>query len=229
MGPLDRDFDDVRRFGDVARLAVQKAASAGAVRPALLLVEPPLSADGSGSADGSAYQRPMEVALLGALQEMYVPLEAREWRTYRPGAKGTHLGVGAVVGGQGAAGKVVVAAAPHSLSESTLKAIHAVEQGRLIARGGCGRASLHRVIISGVDFDPSLTSRCSPIFLPLLFPSLQLLHHCLLPSHYSPYTLKTSREATQNVCRRYARLSTWNRASRVYPTSSSPYFVTRKS
>ncbi|KAJ8286176.1 hypothetical protein GJAV_G00035390 [Gymnothorax javanicus] len=65
-GPVNRDYDDVRRFSDAAGKGIQRAMKAGMKRP--LLVCPP----------HSAYQNGPLVALLGALQVLYMPLEVRE-------------------------------------------------------------------------------------------------------------------------------------------------------
>ncbi|MDB4971952.1 MAG: peptidase [Myxococcaceae bacterium] len=65
-GPLERDYDDVRRVGDAARRGMVRARDAGARRP-LLVVQ------GAGR-----YPHAEQVALLGALSGLWVPLEARE-------------------------------------------------------------------------------------------------------------------------------------------------------
>lgn len=68
-GPLDRDYDDVRRFADAARAAVIRARDAGARHPLLVL---------SGVPTAPTYAHAVEVALLGALDGLWEPLEARE-------------------------------------------------------------------------------------------------------------------------------------------------------
>ncbi|XP_062854766.1 putative aminopeptidase W07G4.4 [Trichomycterus rosablanca] len=65
-GPLNRDYDDVRRFSDAASKGIKRAMKAGMQRP--LLVCPP----------HSSYEKNTLVALLGALQVLYMPLELRE-------------------------------------------------------------------------------------------------------------------------------------------------------
>ncbi|KAL3864655.1 hypothetical protein ACJMK2_006319 [Sinanodonta woodiana] len=65
-GPLNRDYDDVRRFYDAGLKGIKRALSAGCKKP--LLVRP---IDNSFPKAGS-------VATLGALQALYVPLEIRE-------------------------------------------------------------------------------------------------------------------------------------------------------
>jgi leucyl aminopeptidase len=65
-GPLLRDFDDVRRIGDAARLGMRRAREAGARAPLLWV-----------AGDG-VYPRAEEVALLAALGGLWEPLEARE-------------------------------------------------------------------------------------------------------------------------------------------------------
>ncbi|MGF1510490.1 MAG: leucyl aminopeptidase family protein [Myxococcota bacterium] len=68
-GPLERDFDDVRRIGDAARSGVRRARDAGATRPVIML-EP--------SVYPSGFERALEVAILEALASLWAPLEARE-------------------------------------------------------------------------------------------------------------------------------------------------------
>lgn len=65
-GPVNRDYDDVRRFSDAAVKGIKRALKAGMQRP--LLVCPP-------HAD---YKSNTLVAALGALQALYMPLEVRE-------------------------------------------------------------------------------------------------------------------------------------------------------
>lgn len=70
-GPLDRDYDDVRRVADAARAGVERARDAGARAPLLVL----------GGIDASGlYAQARRVAVLGALQGLWAPLEAREAR-----------------------------------------------------------------------------------------------------------------------------------------------------
>ncbi len=112
-GPLDRDYDDVRRFGDAARAAVAAARDAGARRPFLLIVGAPATAE---------YARAAESALLGALAGLWQPLEARETlpEEIEPVAK---IGFHAPGLADGAA---------------VVRLVDAVEQGRRLARDLCG-------------------------------------------------------------------------------------------
>ena len=68
-GPLNRDFDDVRRVYDAAKSAIQLAVDAGANRP-LLIVELQTTS--------AKYQHAIDVAYLGCCQALWQPLEARE-------------------------------------------------------------------------------------------------------------------------------------------------------
>jgi leucyl aminopeptidase len=68
-GPLDRDWDDVRRYGDAARAGLRRARDAGARRP-LLAVD--------GVPPDPRYRHALEVALLEGLGGLWEPLEARE-------------------------------------------------------------------------------------------------------------------------------------------------------
>ncbi|XP_037536214.1 putative aminopeptidase W07G4.4 [Nematolebias whitei] len=65
-GPVNRDYDDVRRFSDAAGNAIKRALKAGMQRP--LLVCPP----------NKDYKNSTLVAALGALHALYTPLEVRE-------------------------------------------------------------------------------------------------------------------------------------------------------
>ncbi|XP_068594463.1 putative aminopeptidase W07G4.4 [Brachionichthys hirsutus] len=65
-GPVNRDYDDVRRFSDAAAKGIKRALKAGIKRP--LLVCPP----------HKDYKNSALVAALGALQALYMPLEVRE-------------------------------------------------------------------------------------------------------------------------------------------------------
>lgn len=68
-GPLDRDYDDVRRFYDAARQATQIAVQAGARAIAVMVADVPAAAH---------YQNAIAVSVFGVCQELYEPLEARE-------------------------------------------------------------------------------------------------------------------------------------------------------
>ncbi|XOV81108.1 MAG: M17 family metallopeptidase [Aestuariibacter sp.] len=67
-GPLDRYYDDVRRFYDAGRKAANIVKQSGARRP-LLVVEAP---------NDKRYQLAAEVCYLGMTQALWQPLEARE-------------------------------------------------------------------------------------------------------------------------------------------------------
>ena len=59
-GPLDRDYDDVRRFYDAAERGMKRALDCGASKPLLVCPGDP------------AFPRSVTVAMLGALQALYV-------------------------------------------------------------------------------------------------------------------------------------------------------------
>lgn len=65
-GPVNRDYDDVRRFSDAAINGMKRAMKAGMKRP--LLVCPP----------HCSYEKSTLAAALGALHALYMPLEVRE-------------------------------------------------------------------------------------------------------------------------------------------------------
>ncbi|RWS29497.1 aminopeptidase-like protein 6 [Leptotrombidium deliense] len=72
IGPLNRDTDDVRRFRDAAYKAVKRALAAGATK--LLIGVPCLG----NLKETTEYCIADAVAVLGALEALYVPLEIRE-------------------------------------------------------------------------------------------------------------------------------------------------------
>ena len=113
-GGLDRDYDDVRRFGEAARAGVVRARDAGAKRP--LLVVPRVPVEGG-------YERALEVSLLGALAGLWESIEAREVRGEAELETVDELGFSVPAGAQGA-GVAEVAAA--------------IEQGRRLARDLAG-------------------------------------------------------------------------------------------
>ncbi|KAK7109356.1 hypothetical protein V1264_013409 [Littorina saxatilis] len=65
-GPLNRDYDDVRRFYDAAEKGIKRALDAGCKKP--LLVRAP----------DDSFPKADYVTILGALHALYVPLEIRE-------------------------------------------------------------------------------------------------------------------------------------------------------
>eukprot|EP00005_Dracoamoeba_jomungandri_P001967 CAMPEP_0174261360 /NCGR_PEP_ID=MMETSP0439-20130205/11383_1 /TAXON_ID=0 /ORGANISM="Stereomyxa ramosa, Strain Chinc5" /LENGTH=537 /DNA_ID=CAMNT_0015345819 /DNA_START=63 /DNA_END=1676 /DNA_ORIENTATION=- len=72
-GPLDRDYDDVRRYAAAGQKAARTAVEVGSVSPLLVVV-------GRSKKDETAseYEKFVEVTLLGMLHELYQPLQARE-------------------------------------------------------------------------------------------------------------------------------------------------------
>ncbi|WP_440055190.1 M17 family metallopeptidase [Pseudoalteromonas sp. T1lg65] len=69
-GPLDRDYDDVRRFFEAAKAGVLEAKAAGAVKPVLAVSAVPAD---------TRYSNALSVSFLGACQGLWQPLEAREY------------------------------------------------------------------------------------------------------------------------------------------------------
>ncbi|KAJ8005770.1 hypothetical protein DPEC_G00121340 [Dallia pectoralis] len=65
-GPVNRDYDDVRRFSDAAGKGIKRALKAGIQRPLLICPR------------HGTYDKSTLVAALGALQALYMPLEVRE-------------------------------------------------------------------------------------------------------------------------------------------------------
>lgn len=88
-GPVNRDYDDVRRFSDAAVNGIKRALKAGMQRP--LLVCPP----------HKEYKNSTLVAALGALHALYMPLEIREAKMKPTGYKVCVLGLWAAQEAQG--------------------------------------------------------------------------------------------------------------------------------
>lgn len=65
-GPINRDYDDIRRFSDAAEKGIKRAIKAGC--KSVVLIAPKIQ----------AYSQVALVSALGALQGLYVPLEIRE-------------------------------------------------------------------------------------------------------------------------------------------------------
>jgi leucyl aminopeptidase len=107
-GPLDRDFDDVRRVGDAARAGVLRARDAGAKRPLLVV------------AGAGRFEQAQQVALLGGLSGLWVPLEAREASSVARLANIERLGLFL------------------SRGEQLVHTVGALEGGRSLARDLCG-------------------------------------------------------------------------------------------
>ncbi|CAL1614964.1 unnamed protein product [Knipowitschia caucasica] len=80
-GPLNRDYDDVRRFSDAAVNGIKRALKTGMQRPLLVCPEHP------------QYKKSTLVAALGALHALYMPLEVRESRTKPSELKACVLGL----------------------------------------------------------------------------------------------------------------------------------------
>uniref|UniRef100_A0A8C1BPM0 Zgc:152830 n=2 Tax=Cyprinus carpio TaxID=7962 RepID=A0A8C1BPM0_CYPCA len=104
-GPVNRDYDDVRRFSDAAANGIKRAMKAGMQRP--LLVCPP----------HSSYAKNTLVAVLGALHVLYTPLEVREHKS--PPHKVAVLGIWVKNQAQG---------------EAITELATALESGRLVYR-----------------------------------------------------------------------------------------------
>ncbi|KAJ3334665.1 Cytosol aminopeptidase, catalytic domain [Gonapodya sp. JEL0774] len=116
VGSLYGDVDDVRAFAPPIRAAVRRAINIGSRRPLILLAELSNFLNNSGAPDLD-YSKALQVSVLAALQEAYVPLQAREWRIQK----------GQVVEEIDEIGVVDVDA-------SVLKKLAAVEEGLSVAR-----------------------------------------------------------------------------------------------
>ncbi|KAJ7356319.1 manganese ion binding [Desmophyllum pertusum] len=65
-GPVNRDYDDVRRYNDAAVNGIKRALKAGSRSPLLVTIA------------GETFPNAWSVSVLGALHALYVPLELRE-------------------------------------------------------------------------------------------------------------------------------------------------------
>jgi len=68
-GPLDRDYDDLRRYAEAAEAGMKRARAAGSKRPLLSI---------QGTLVGRSSSEAQLTGLLGALASLYTPLEMRE-------------------------------------------------------------------------------------------------------------------------------------------------------
>ncbi|GFU08914.1 putative aminopeptidase W07G4.4 [Trichonephila clavipes] len=72
-GPLDRHYDDVRRFVEASDKGIKRLLKAGGKRPILAVLY-----EDSGSVGFDKYEQYNIASLLGAAEAIYVPLEIRE-------------------------------------------------------------------------------------------------------------------------------------------------------
>ncbi|XP_054707558.1 putative aminopeptidase W07G4.4 [Uloborus diversus] len=108
-GPLNRDYDDVRRYADAACKGLKRILKAGAKSPILVIADPSLQ----------KFKFIELVSLLGAAEAIYVPLEIREDVPSRA-QKVDVLGF--------------CSAADGSHSSEALKLVSAIERGRVLCR-----------------------------------------------------------------------------------------------
>lgn len=109
VGPLNRDFDDVRSFADVAKAAIALAKNAGAVQPVVWVQ----------STEGELFSKAAEVVYLAMAQALWQPLEGREALGEEKVEPVRRIGlVGA--------------------NEALIQYLQAVEEGKRVARDLCG-------------------------------------------------------------------------------------------
>ncbi|KAJ3258541.1 Cytosol aminopeptidase, catalytic domain [Boothiomyces macroporosus] len=77
-GPLNRDTDDVRRFGDAAVSALEKCKSAGIKKPLIVVQQPDFKGIYAADFIASQYENYLAVTLLGLLYAVYEPIQVRE-------------------------------------------------------------------------------------------------------------------------------------------------------
>eukprot|EP00118_Oscarella_pearsei_P020755 m.227265 g.227265 ORF g.227265 m.227265 type:complete len:524 (+) comp40036_c0_seq47:3086-4657(+) len=150
-GPVNRDYDDVRRYRDAASKGISRAVKAGCMSP--LLVVP----------SGYPFSQAWIVAGLGALQILYSPLEVREALPERS-QKVKQLGVWCEREEAGVKGAQLIAG---------------LESGRFVCRdiGGSDPERMaaprvasyvlhnfaHTAVQVKVYSDPAVLSRCYPL------------------------------------------------------------------
>jgi len=71
-GPTNRDYDDVRRYKDAAIKGVKRALKAGSKSPGIVVYT------SEKQRESKRYKESIMVALLGAMEAVYVPIEIRE-------------------------------------------------------------------------------------------------------------------------------------------------------
>lgn len=116
-GPIDRDYDDVRRYQDAAFAAGQRCIQAGIRSPVVLFADPPSTvATSAWTQQAGDYQKYVEVTMLGFLEAVFEPINVREhkevpnWRS---------LGFVASL----------------ENSDKALQFVYGVEMGRRLAKG----------------------------------------------------------------------------------------------
>ncbi|KAL8602889.1 hypothetical protein ACOMHN_026849 [Nucella lapillus] len=107
-GPLNRDYDDVRRYAEAADKGIKRALDAGCKKP--LLVQP----------SDNTFDKTDYVTVLGALKALYVPLEIREACEDRE-KKAEVLGV-------------MCGALTEGASKTGIAVVDALEKGRTVTR-----------------------------------------------------------------------------------------------
>jgi len=104
-GPLDRDYDDLRRFSDAGSAGIKRALAAGSKSPLVVI---------SGALPGKSKAQIELAALLGCLEASYTTLEMRE------ASKDKFVGKLELLGWTG--------------DESVLKEALAIETGKVVCR-----------------------------------------------------------------------------------------------
>ncbi|KAJ3275123.1 Cytosol aminopeptidase, catalytic domain [Terramyces sp. JEL0728] len=119
-GPLNRDTDDVRRFGDAAASALEKCKAAGIKKPLIIIQKPEFNGIYAAEHISLQYKNYVAVALLGLLYAVYEPIQVREH--YFSINKQMHFENLTVYGND-------------QLTDNALSWVHSVDAGRIVARG----------------------------------------------------------------------------------------------
>lgn len=117
VGSVSSDVDDARRYLDAAKAAFAKIRACKAVKPAIVCPDVP---------SDPLFKYAAEVAVLGALQELYDPLQTREH--VASGGKATISSVSQVT---------VVVDRPEGELAQVTKWLDAIERGKILSRDVC--------------------------------------------------------------------------------------------
>merc|ERR1712212_533668 len=104
-GPVDRDYDDLRRFADAGKAGIKRAMAAGSKRPLVVV---------SGLLPGKSTEQAELATLLGCLEAAYTTLEMRETSKEKAAGKIELLGWAG--------------------ADSVLQQALIIEQGRVVCR-----------------------------------------------------------------------------------------------
>jgi leucyl aminopeptidase len=153
-GSLYGEVDDVRKYANTASKAIKSANAMGASKVALVFADVPTPPAQLANVAKEEYAHFAEVALFGILQELYEPLQTREWAAKQGKALDTIKEIGVFVPGQ-----------ESTKTEEMLKFVTAIERGKILARD-----------VTGADPERGAPKRCAQMVLEAFkdVPSVQV-------------------------------------------------------